>query len=169
MFRIGLVLAAALCLLAAPALAAPAADPTLSDAANAAFLKANAAKPGVVVRPSGIQYKIIQNGFGGHPGPFDTVTVQYTGSLINGKVFDATEDGMPAQLEVDKLIPGWREALSIMRVGDHWQVVIPAALAYGRRGAGAGRIPPDQALVFDMQLIDTTPPPPKDKSDDDSH
>jgi FKBP-type peptidyl-prolyl cis-trans isomerase len=169
MFRTGLVLVAALCLLAVPALAAPAADPSLSDAANAAFLKANAAKPGVVVRPSGIQYKIIQNGFGGHPGQFDTVTVQYTGSLINGKVFDATEEGMPAQMELDKLIAGWREALSIMRVGDQWQVVIPSSLGYGGRGAGGGRIPPNQVLIFDLQLVNTTPPPPKEKGDDDSH
>jgi FKBP-type peptidyl-prolyl cis-trans isomerase FklB len=168
MIRIGLVLAAALCLLAAPAFAAV--DPALSAAANAAYLKANAASPGVVVRPSGVQYKIIQNGFGGHPGPFDTVSVEYTGSLINGKVFDATEEGMPAQLEVDKLIPGWREVLSIMRVGDRWKVVIPAALAYGGRGAGAGRVPPGQALVFDLTLEGTQPPPPKEKDDDsDSH
>jgi FKBP-type peptidyl-prolyl cis-trans isomerase FklB len=168
MFRIGLILATAVCLFTAPAFAAAPVDPALSVAANAAFLKANAAKPGVVVRPSGIQYKIIQNGFGAHPGPYDTVSVQYSGSLINGKVFDATEEGMPAQLEVDKLIAGWREALTIMRVGDRWQVVIPPTLAYGSRGAGAGRVPPNQALVFDLQLVDTKPPPPRQKGDDDS-
>jgi FKBP-type peptidyl-prolyl cis-trans isomerase len=140
----------------------------LSEAANAAFLKANAMKPGVVVRPSGVQYKIIQNGFGAHPGSFDTVTVQYKGNLINGKVFDATEDGMPAQLEVDKLIDGWREALTIMRVGDRWQIVIPAQLGYGSRGAGGGLIPPNQVLVFDLQLVQTAPPPPREK-DSDSH
>lgn len=167
MFRIGMILAAAFCLLAAPALAAG--DPALSDAANAAFLKANAAKPGVVTRPSGLQYKIIQNGFGAHPGPFDTATVQYKGTLINGTSFDATEDGMPAQLEVDKLIDGWREALTIMRVGDRWQLVIPSQLGYGSRGAGNGRVPPNQTLIFDLQLVATTPPPPKEKDDSDSH
>jgi FKBP-type peptidyl-prolyl cis-trans isomerase FklB len=167
MFRIGLVVVAALCLFSAQVSAAAVVDPSLSAAANAAFLKANAAKPGVVVRPSGIQYNILQNGFGSHPGPFDTVSVEYTGSLINGKVFDATEAGMPAQLEVDKLIAGWREALTIMRVGDHWRVVIPSALAYGSRGAGAGRIAPNQVLVFDLQLENTAPPPPKEKSGDD--
>lgn len=165
MARIGLFLAAVLCLLAIPALAAP--DPALSDAANAAFLKANATKPGVIVRPSGLQYKILQNGFGTHPGPYDTVSVYYTGKLINGKVFDATEPGLPAQLELDKLILGWREAMSIMRVGDRWQLVIPANLGYGARGAGNGVIPPNQTLVFDLQIVDTTPPPPKQKSDDD--
>jgi FKBP-type peptidyl-prolyl cis-trans isomerase FklB len=164
MFRIGMVLAAAFCLLAAPASAA---DPSLSLAANAAFLAANAKKPGVVVRPSGLQYRIIKNGFGKTPGPYDTVTVAYSGSLINGKVFDATEPGMPAQLEVNKVIPGWSEALSLMRVGDHWQIVIPANLAYGIRGAGNGVIPPNQVLVFDMQLLDTTPPPPKQPGEDD--
>ncbi|HEY1838403.1 MAG: FKBP-type peptidyl-prolyl cis-trans isomerase [Rhizomicrobium sp.] len=167
MIRIGLVVAAALCLFAASASAAS--DPALSDAANAAFLAANAQKTGVVVRPSGLQYRILQNGFGKIPGPYDTVSVSYKGSLINGKVFDATEQGIPAQLEVDKLIVGWREALTIMRVGDRWQLVIPASLAYGSRGAGNGRVPPNQTLVFDLQLIDTAPPPPKEKGDDDSH
>lgn len=164
MIRFGLILAAALCLFAAPALAAT--DPALSDAANAAFLKNNATKPGVVVRPSGLQYKIIQNGFGAHPGPYDTVSVYYTGTLINGKVFDGTEQGIPAQLELDKLIFGWREALGIMRVGDRWQLVIPGNLGYGSRGAGNGRIPPNQTLIFDLQLVDTAAPPPKEKQDD---
>lgn len=163
MVRIGLVLAAVVCLFAAPALAA--ADPALSDAANAAFLKANAAKPGVVIRPSGLQYKVIQNGFGAHPGNYDTVSVYYSGALINGKVFDSTEPGIPEQLELDKLIFGWREALSIMRVGDHWQLVIPGNLGYGSRGAGNGRIPPNQVLVFDLQLVDTAAPPPKEDKD----
>lgn len=165
MFRIGLVVLAALCLLATPVSAAG--DPSLSDAANAAFLKANAAIPGVVVRPSGLQYQIIQNGFGAHPGAFDTATVQYKGTLINGTSFDATEEGMPAQLEVDKLIAGWREALTIMRVGDHWRLVIPPQLGYGSRGAGGGRVPPNQILIFDLQLVDTTPPVPKQKDPDD--
>lgn len=164
MARIGLFLAAMLCLFAGPALAAS--DPALSDAANAAFLKANAAKPGVVVRPSGLQYKIIENGFGAHPGPYDTVSVYYKGSLINGKVFDATEPGLPAPLEADKVIIGWREALGLMRVGDHWQVVIPANLGYGARGSGNGTIPPNQTLVFDLQVMDTAAPPPKPKDDD---
>jgi FKBP-type peptidyl-prolyl cis-trans isomerase len=166
MVRIGMVLAVALCLFTAPALAA---DPALSEAANAAFLKANAAKPGVVVRPSGLQYRIIENGFGAHPGPYDTVTVDYKGSLINGKVFDASEPGMPAQLDASKVIDGWHEALSIMRLGDHWQLVVPPALGYGGRVVGNGVIPANQVLIFDMHLEATAPPPHKDDKDDDSH
>jgi FKBP-type peptidyl-prolyl cis-trans isomerase len=165
MFRIGVILAAMLYAFAAPALAA---DASLSPAANAAFLAANAKQAGVHVQPSGLQYKILQNGFGMRPGPNDTVTVDYKGTLINGKLFDGTEPGLPAQLPLNGLIPGWQEALSIMRVGDHWQIVIPANLGYGNRAAGDA-IPPNQTLVFDLHLIAATPPPPKEKDDKDSH
>lgn len=144
--------------------AAHAADTSLSAASNTAFLKANAQKPGVETRPSGLQYRIIQNGYGKRPTPFDTVTVNYKGSLINGTVFDATEPGLPAQFVVNKLIPGWTEALELMREGDHWELVIPANLAYGARGAG-GVIPPNQTLVFDLELLKVTPAPPKKDED----
>ncbi|HTT83599.1 MAG TPA: FKBP-type peptidyl-prolyl cis-trans isomerase [Rhizomicrobium sp.] len=142
-------------------------DPSLSIGANQAFLAANAKKEGVEVRPSGLQYRIISNGFGAQPKPGDSVDVYYTGSLINGKVFDKTEPGLPATFTAGKgkLIPGWDEALQIMREGDHWQLVIPADLAYGARGAG-GVIPPNQTLVFDMQLVKVTPAP-KDQQDQD--
>ena len=134
-----------------------AADPSLSPEANAAYLASNSAKPGVVVRPSGLQYSIIKNGFGKRPLPTDTVTVSYTGMLINGKVFDGTEPMTPAQFTVNKLIPGWTEALGLMREGDKWHLVIPSDLAYGARGAGDGMIPPNQTLVFDMELLSTKP------------
>ena len=139
-------------------------DASLSPQANQAFLDANAKKPGVVVRPSGLQYRIIRNGFGKQPGPLDSVDVNYTGSLINGKVFDKTEPNLPANFVVNKLIPGWTEALTLMREGDHWQIVIPANLGYGPRGAG-GVIPPNQTLVFDLELVKVTPAP-KDQSQD---
>ncbi len=140
------------------AFSANAADPSLSEAANAAFLANNAKQPGVAVRPSGLQYRIIQNGFGRHPKPNDDVNVYYTGKLINGKVFDGTEMGLPATFKPSGVIPGWAEALQIMREGDHWQLVIPAPLAYGARGAGDGLIPPNQTLVFDLTLIRVLPP-----------
>ena len=144
---------------AAPAPAAPAApDPSLSQEANAAFLAANAKKRGVIVRPDGLQFKIIQSGFGKRPGLADSVEVYYTGALINGRVFDGTSPGLPATFKVNQVVPGWTEALQLMREGDHWQVVIPSALAYGPRGAGDA-IPPDQVLVFDMTLVSTTPAP----------
>jgi FKBP-type peptidyl-prolyl cis-trans isomerase len=135
--------------------------------ANEAYLAANSQKPGVNVRPSGIQYKIIKNGFGKRPGLLDSVDVNYTGALINGKVFDKTEPGLPANFVVNKLIPGWTEALMLMREGDHWQLVIPASMAYGSRGAGGGVIPPNQTLVFDLELVKVTPAPKDDQQDQD--
>jgi FKBP-type peptidyl-prolyl cis-trans isomerase len=149
--------------------AAIAADASLSSAANAAFLATNARQPGVVVRPSGLQYKIIKSGFGARPGPRDSVSCYYKGTLINGKIFDATEPGFPASFTTNQLIPGWTEALELMREGDRWQLVIPANLAYGERGAGDGTIPPSQTLVFDLELVSVTPaPPPKPEDKDDS-
>jgi FKBP-type peptidyl-prolyl cis-trans isomerase len=150
------------CLVLSPALAA---DTSLSQQVNAAFLAANAKKPGVIIRPSGLQYRIIRNGFGKRPGALDSVDVYYKGSLINGTVFDQTEPGLPANFVVNKLVPGWTEALEIMKEGDHWELVIPAGLAYGSRGAGGGVIPPDQTLVFDLELVKVMPPP-KDEGQD---
>lgn len=164
MFRTATLIAAALALFT---VTAQAADPALSDAANAAFLKTNAAKKGVVTEPSGLQYRIIKSGYGMRPRALDSISCYYTGTLINGFKFDGTEEGFPAQFTVNKLIPGWTEALELMREGDHWEIVVPANLAYGPRGAGNGLIPPNQVLVFDMQLLKVTPAP-APKGDDDS-
>jgi FKBP-type peptidyl-prolyl cis-trans isomerase len=147
---LGIVLASLLALAASPALSA---DSSLSLQANQAFLAKNKTQPGVITRPSGLQYRIIQNGFGKHPRPTDQVSVAYTGKLINGTVFDGTELGMPATFVTNRLIPGWTEALQIMREGDHWELFIPSQLAYGTRGAGDGLIPPNQTLVFDLILL----------------
>lgn len=163
MSRLGVLLAA---LLAFSPMAALAADSALSPQANAAYLANYAKRKGVYVRASGLEYRIIQNGYGTRPTAQDTVTVYYKGQLINGKVFDATEPGFPAQFPVNGLIPGWTEALELMREGDHWELVIPANLAYGNRGAGDS-IPPNQTLVFDLTLVKVTPPP-KDQQKDDS-
>jgi FKBP-type peptidyl-prolyl cis-trans isomerase len=95
------------------------------------------------------------------------VTCYYKGQLINGKVFDATEPGFPANFTVNQLIPGWTEALELMREGDRWQLVVPANLAYGERGAGDGNIPPNQTLVFDLELLSVTPAPAEKPSDKD--
>ena len=138
---------------------AQAADDALSLTANQAFLAANAKKKGVIVRPSGLQFRIIRNGFGKRPGPTDTVSIYYTGRIINGTLFDGTSPGLPASLPVQDVIPGWKEALQIMREGDHWELVIPSNLGYGTRGSPDGGIPPNQTLVFDLQLMTTTPKP----------
>jgi len=173
MKRIGAFLAALTAFLTLATAQVKAADPSLSPEANAAYLASNSAKPGVVVRPSGLQYSIIKNGFGKRPLPTDTVTVSYTGMLINGKVFDGTEPMTPAQFTVNKLIPGWTEALGLMREGDKWHLVIPSDLAYGARGAGDGMIPPNQTLVFDMELLSTKPaetgPPDQDDEGNGRH
>jgi FKBP-type peptidyl-prolyl cis-trans isomerase len=171
MKRFGAVMAALTAFLSFAGVA-QAADPALSGAANDAYLEANSHKPGVVVRPSGLQYNIIKSGFGDRPKVTDEVDVLYTGMLINGKVFDGTEPMTPAHFTVNKLIPGWTEALSLMRTGDKWHIVIPANLAYGARGAGDGLIPPNQVLVFDMELLSIThprqPPPGQDPDNPDS-
>jgi len=138
-----------------------AADPALSPQANAAFLANNLKQPGVMKRTSGLQYKIIQNGYGRHPGGADIVEVYYTGKLINGKVFDGTSPGLPATFGVGQVVPGWIEALQLMREGDHWQLFLPAAIAYGARGTPDGAVPPNQTLIFDIRLLSSRPPPRK--------
>jgi len=129
----------------------------LSPEGNAKFLADNAKKDGVVSVP-GIQYEVLQKGTGAQPERRDCVTVTYTGSLTNGKVFDKTEPGKPATFPAGRLIPGWVEALQMMHVGDKWRLVIPPGLAYGKDGAGDGLIPPNQTLVFELELLKVSPP-----------
>ena len=130
----------------------------LDDAANQKFLADNAAKDGVVKRPSGLQYRVLQTGSGKSiTNGNDMVTVTYKGWLINGKVFDQTQPGKTATFPAGRLIPGWVEALSLMKEGDEWQLVIPSDLGYGARGAGA-ETPPNQTPVFDMKLIAVSEP-----------
>jgi FKBP-type peptidyl-prolyl cis-trans isomerase len=132
----------------------------LSADSNKKFLAANAAKKGVITRPDGLQYRVIQSGNGATPTKADDmVTVTYKGALINGTVFDQTKPGQTATFPAGRLIPGWVEALSLMKEGDEWELVIPAELGYGSQGAG-GVIPPDQTLVFDMHLISVKPAQP---------
>ena len=129
----------------------------LSAQSSAKFLADNKAKPGVVVRPSGLQYRIIHSGHGKQvKSGTDLVTVTYKGWLINGNVFDQTQPGQTAQFPAGRLIPGWVEALSLMKEGDEWELVIPSNIAYGEKGAG-GVIPPNATLVFDMTLISVAP------------
>ena len=124
----------------------------ISPQANREYLAANAKKPGVVVLPSGLQYRIIKSGAGQTPHPEDVVTVSYKGALVDGIVFDQTKPGETHNLPAGKVIPGWIEALSLMKEGDEWELVIPSGLGYGAARAG-DKIPPNQVLVFDMQLV----------------
>ena len=117
------------------------------------FLKDNKGKTGVVVLPSGLQYKVIEAGTGAKPGKSDTVTVEYTGRLIDGTVFDSTDKaGKPATFQVSQVIPGWTEALQLMPSGSTWEVYVPSGLAYGPRSVG-GPIGPNETLIFKIHLI----------------
>jgi FKBP-type peptidyl-prolyl cis-trans isomerase FklB len=125
-----------------------------NKAAGDAFLKANQTKSGVVTLPSGLQYKIVTAGKGEKPTSKDTVTVEYTGRLINGTVFDSTEKtGKPATFNVSQVIPGWTEALQLMPAGSTWELYIPANLAYGTRNVG-GSIGPNETLIFNVHLME---------------
>jgi len=118
-----------------------------------AFLAENAKKEGVVTLESGLQYKIIEEGTGPSPSVDDKVTVHYTGTLVDGTEFDSSHKrGEPATFPVGGVIPGWTEALQLMKEGAKWQLVIPSALAYGERGAGP-QIGPNSVLIFDVELI----------------
>ncbi len=118
------------------------------------FLAANKKKEGVKELPSGLQYKVIKAGSGKQPGADDTVTVNYRGTLINGKQFDSSYDrGQPATFPLSGVIQGWQEALQNMKEGAKWQIYVPAKLAYGGRGAGAD-IGPNETLIFDVELLE---------------
>jgi FKBP-type peptidyl-prolyl cis-trans isomerase len=134
---------------------APAYD--LSPQSNARYLTDFAAKPGVTKTDDGLEYRVIKSGTGKAPqSGSDMVTVEYKGSLITGKVFDQSPVGQPRTFPAGGLIPGWVEALSLMKEGDHWQIVLPSQLGYGEEGAGKD-IPPNQTLVFDMTLLKVEP------------
>lgn len=118
-----------------------------------AFLSENAKREGVTTTASGLQYEVIRKGAGDHPAASDRVEVHYTGKLIDGTVFDSSvERGVPATFGVTQVIPGWVEALQLMREGDKWRLYIPSTLAYGENGAG-GVIGPNMTLIFDVELL----------------
>jgi FKBP-type peptidyl-prolyl cis-trans isomerase FklB len=117
-----------------------------------AYLADFKAQPSVMSSPNGLLYKIIKEGTGRKPLESDMVEVNYRGALINGTEFDATEPGHPANLKVSALIPGWKQALSMMPVGSKWHLVIPPVLGYGERGVG-NDIGPNEVLVFDLELV----------------
>lgn len=122
--------------------------------AGETFLQANKTKPGVVSLPSGLEYKIITPGTGALPTDKDNVTVHYAGNLPNGQEFDSSyKRGKPAQFPVAEVIPGWSEALRLMKVGATWEIYVPSNLAYGERGLPNGPIGPNQTLVFKINLI----------------
>lgn len=121
--------------------------------AGEAFLAANKLKEGVKTLPDGLQYKILQEGTGPKPKETDTVTVNYRGTLIDGKEFDSSyKRGQPTTFPVNGVIKGWTEALQLMPVGSKWQLFIPADLAYGDR-APSPDIGPGDTLIFEVELL----------------
>lgn len=117
-----------------------------------AFLADNKKKEGVKTTPSGLQYKVIKDGNGPTPKMVDTVTVNYRGTLINGTEFDSSyKREEPATFPVNSVIPGWTEAMQMMKVGSKWHLFVPANLAYGEQGAGP-QIGPNSTLIFEVEL-----------------
>ena len=117
------------------------------------YLAENAKRPEVHTTASGLQYEIIKEGEGASPKVTDKVTVHYTGALIDERVFDSSvERGEPATFGVSQVIPGWVEALQMMKPGAEWRIFVPSNLAYGPQGAG-GIIGPNMTLIFDIKLI----------------
>jgi FKBP-type peptidyl-prolyl cis-trans isomerase FklB len=128
-------------------------NPGLQSDPGTAFLAENAKKDGVITTASGLQYKVIKSGTGGSPKLTDTVKVHYQGTLIDGTVFDSSiQRGQPVSFPVGQVIPGWVEALQMMKVGDKWQLFIPARLAYGDQSPSPA-IPPNSVLIFEVELL----------------
>jgi FKBP-type peptidyl-prolyl cis-trans isomerase len=118
------------------------------------FLLTNGKEPGVITTPSGLEYKVVHSGpvDGPQPAAGDELKVNYEGKLLNGTVFDSSfARGEPADLPLAGLIPGWLEALPMMRPGDEWILYVPPALGYGDHGPDA--IPPNSLLIFRIQLL----------------
>jgi FKBP-type peptidyl-prolyl cis-trans isomerase FklB len=124
--------------------------------ASEKFLADNAERDGVTVTESGMQYEVLASGEEGAASPTlnDTVEVHYHGTLPDGTVFDSSvEREQPATFGLQQIIPGWQEALPMMKEGDKWKIVLPPSLAYGEQGAG-GDIGPNQVLIFEIELLD---------------
>ena len=117
------------------------------------FLAENKTKEGIKTTDSGLQYKVLEEGEGPSPKAGDTVTVHYRGTLVDGTEFDSSyQRGEPATFPLTGVIPGWTEALQLMKKGSKWVLFIPSELAYGERGAG-NRIPPNSTLIFEVEMI----------------
>ena len=117
------------------------------------FLNTNRSKNGIVALPSGIQYRVIEEGEGARPGMESTVKVHYRGSKINGLEFDSSfARGVPEQFTVNSVLRGWQEVLPLMKTGSTWQIFVPPELAFGARGNPP--VGPNEALIFDLKLVE---------------
>lgn len=121
--------------------------------AGETFLQQNKQKPGVVTLPSGLQYTVLTEGTGEKPTLTDQVKAHYSGSFIDGNVFESSyNSGQPLTIGVNRVIRGWTEALQLMPAGSKWRLFIPSDLAYG--DSGSGSIPPGATLIFDVELLE---------------
>src|SRR5216117_4506730 len=134
-----------------------AADKNASEGTK--FLEENKKKEGVKTTSSGMQYKVVKEGTGAQPKATDTVTVNYRGTLINGKEFDSSyKRGQPATFPLNGVIKGWTEGLQLMKTGAKYQLFVPPNLAYGERAAGPD-ISPNSTLIFEVELLEVKPAP----------
>lgn len=124
----------------------------LMEASNS-FLVENGKKPGVTTTPSGLQYEVITEGKGAKPTPESVVSVNYKGSLVNGNVFDQSQEGQPAEIPLNRVIQGWSEGIALMTVGSKYKFYIPGNLGYGPNGNPQGGIGPNEVLIFDVELL----------------
>jgi len=130
-----------------------AAEATVNAVASQKYLEENSKKKGVVTTDTGLQYRVLSEGKGASPKADSTVDVHYRGTLVDGTEFDSSYSrGEPATFPVGNVIPGWTEALQLMKEGDKWEIAIPAELAYADQGAPPV-IPPSSALVFEVELL----------------
>ena len=124
-----------------------------NQAKSTEFLTANKSKSGVVALPSGVQYRIIDEGEGSRPGMESTVKVHYRGSKMNGLEFDSSfARGVPEEFSVNSVLKGWQEVLPLMKTGATWQVFVPPEMAFGARGNPP--VGPNEALIFDLKLVE---------------
>ena len=137
---------------------AAAAEGAVQAEAGNAFRAENGEREEVTTLPSGLQYEVLNMGDGDKPASTSSVTTHYHGTLIDGTVFDSSvERGTPASFPLDRVIPGWTEALQLMPVGSKWRLVLPPDLAYGERGSPP-TIQPNATLVFDVELLSIESP-----------
>ena len=124
-----------------------------NQAESEAFLEANKSKTGIVALPSGVQYRIIEEGDGARPGLESQVSVHYRGSKLDGREFDSSfARGTPEEFTVNAVLQGWQEVLPLMKAGSTWQIFVPPELAFGARGNPP--VGPNEALMFDLKLVE---------------
>lgn len=121
-----------------------------------AFLTENKKKKTVKALASGLQYEVVKTGAGKSPKSTDKVRAHYHGTLVDGTVFDTTQNEQPIDIDVQGAIPGWTEALQLMKAGDKWRLFVPPELAYGAEGFGP--VPPNAVLIFELELVDVLTP-----------